>query len=234
MTSARRSLPAFISEFVRDSADAWGDHGLGGLIQEWREWIVFPVFRHGSLIVIEQDLEEDRPEPLSQDVTVYRKSDADNWSGFASIANRRMIARMRRALIRGRNCIVACRDGRIIGYTWISDRVDSDLELFPIPLPKDAAYGWNLYVTPVERNAGVGSALVTARLNLARQLGFRRMWRAIDAKNAPTVRTVEKTWGSGSRIVGKLKYVKILVWSRGWLLRETDPRALVSTEATRP
>jgi len=229
VTSVRRSLFAVIREFIRDSAAAWAGHGFGGLVQEWREWIVFPVFRHGNLIVIEQDLEGHRPERLPQGVTIDRKSDADDWTGFASIANRRMIARMRRAMIRGRNCIVARRGGRIIGYTWISDRVDTDLELFPIPLPKDAAYGWNLYVTPTERNTGVGSALVRARLNFARMHGFRSMWRAIDARNAPTVRTVEKTWGHGSRIVGELKYVRMFGWARGRLLHDVSMTESVST-----
>jgi hypothetical protein len=60
--------------------------------------------------------------------------------------------------------------------------------------------------------------LVNARLNLARDRGFRSMWRAIDAKNAPTVRTVQKSWGRGSRIVGEMAYLKLFGWAYGRLM----------------
>jgi GNAT superfamily N-acetyltransferase len=199
------------------------------VIQEWRESLVFPVFRHGKLIVIEQSLDEERPRHIPAGVSIAVKSDDDDWADFAAIANRRMIARMKRAAYRGRTCITARRGKEMIGYTWISDRIDADLELFPIRLPEDAAYGWNLYVTPRERSSGVGSALVSTRLNLARDRGFRSMWRAIDAKNAPTVRTVQKTWGRGSRIVGEMAYLRLFGRTRGRLLPAAATTVVPST-----
>jgi GNAT superfamily N-acetyltransferase len=212
-----RSLPQAIGEFVLDSADAWSARKLGGLIQEWRESLIFPVFRHGRLIVIEQELDEERAEQVPAGVTIERRSEDDDWTDFSEVANRRMIARMKRAAHRGRNCLIARRDEAIIGYTWISDHVDPDLELFPIPLPGNAAYGWNLYVAPPERSTGVGSALVAARLNFARKRGFRSMWRAIDVGNVATVRTVQKTWGRGSRLVGEMAYMRLFGWAHGRL-----------------
>jgi GNAT superfamily N-acetyltransferase len=107
-----------------------------------------------------------------------------------------------------------------VGYTWLSPRIDPEIEQFPIPLPHEALYGWNLYVLPEERRSGIGSALTSARLQHSQALGYRLGWRAIDAGNRGSVGTVRNTGGEGTRIVGRLRYVRVLGWARGRMVPE--------------
>jgi ribosomal protein S18 acetylase RimI-like enzyme len=84
----------------------------------------------------------------------------------------------------------------------------------PFQFPDHAAYLYNLYVLPSERNTGIGSALALARLQLARRLGFREGWRMVSRSNVPSLRTVRKS--GSTRIVGVVRYIKLLNWTYGW------------------
>jgi len=105
-------------------------------------------------------------------------------------------------LAAGRECLVAWRGDRAIGYTWMSRTVDPAVESLPLALPDDAAYLWDLFVVRDERGSGVGSALTQARLAWAHDAGFARGWRAISPRNRPSVRTAEKT--GAVRILGEI------------------------------
>jgi GNAT superfamily N-acetyltransferase len=214
-TGVHRVLPGPVRRLIADTARAWTDGGVKVVAREWREALEFPLFRRGSGTVIEQDLSYFNPVPVPQGVTVEVREAGADMSDFASIANQRVVRSFLRCLARGRTCIAALRGARVIGYTWVSVEMSGDLELYPVRLPADAVYGWKLFVLPGERSGGVGSSLVSARLQLARDRGFRKMWRVIDRKNIPSVRTVQKTWGKGSRVVGEIAFVKIFRWSFG-------------------
>jgi GNAT superfamily N-acetyltransferase len=104
--------------------------------------------------------------------------------------------------------------------------LDPDLETFPLPLPDDALYGWDLYVDPAERGSGVGSALVSRRLGHSKALGCRVGWRAIDTRNQGSVGTVRNTAGDGTRIVGRFRYVRIFGWMHGRMVPYQSDSAL--------
>jgi GNAT superfamily N-acetyltransferase len=188
-----------------------------------RDHTVGRVFQHGRVRVVEQrlDLVADVPPPSGLTIAPYAGPD---WAPLARFSPPYSAARFRRAVARGRTCLVAWRDGRAVGYTWISDRLETDLEVFPLVLPADAAYGWNLRVDPAERSGGIGSALVSARLVWARARGYRRMYRVVAPDNAASLRTVAKTAGTGTRVLGTLHYVRLLRWRWGRLL-EAPPEA---------
>jgi GNAT superfamily N-acetyltransferase len=75
-------------------------------------------------------------------------------------------------------------------------------------LPSHAAYLWDLYVVPEERSSGVGSALASARIQVAKERGFREGWRMISPTNAASLRTLAKT-GAHTRVVGEMKFIKL-------------------------
>ncbi|WP_440901633.1 GNAT family N-acetyltransferase [Actinosynnema sp.] len=70
------------------------------------------------------------------------------------------------------HCLVLLRDDRIIGMAWLAlvPRV-------PHPFAPDRASGdlQCVYVTPEERNTGLGGELVTAALRLASELNLERV-----------------------------------------------------------
>jgi GNAT superfamily N-acetyltransferase len=121
----------------------------------------------------------------------------------------RDLARFRGLVAAGRHGLVAWRGSQPIGYAWVAERIGPDVTLCDLALPAHAAYFWDLYVSPSERCNGIGSALAGARIQKARELGFSEGWRMIAPSNGASLRTLAKT-GSGTRIVGEFRYLKVL------------------------
>ena len=196
-------------DFPAEARRAWRTGGLTEVRQLVAERSVHLVFRRDRMVVIAQPLDAVREvaTPVGVTITVATSADMDLLSEMSSA---RDIALFKERLAAGRTCLLAWRDGRTIGYTWFSERVGPDVTVCPLPLPAHAAYLYDLYVVPSERSSGVGSALVSARLALARQRGFTEGWRMISVGNAASLRTVEKTGGNGTRVVGEMAYLKVL------------------------
>jgi GNAT superfamily N-acetyltransferase len=204
-----------------DLRDAWRSEGVDGLVEEFRESVQFRLFRHGELRIIAHDLDQVAHPPSPDGVAVRVLNSDRELDAVTGIVNRRSGDRLRRAMAAGRICLAAWRAERPVGYTCLSSRISLRIEQFPIPLPEDVIYGWNLYVVPDERRSGIGSALTGARLRHSRALGYRIGWRAIDARNRGSVGTVRNTAGEGTWVVGHLRYVKVLGWTWSRLIPET-------------
>ena len=128
---------------------------------------------------------------------------------MATMVMQRNLTRFRALIAAGRHAVVAWRGSEPIGYGWVATSVGPDVTSCPLELPPDAAYLWDLYVIPAERSNGVGSALASARIKVARECGFREGWRIISPDNAASLRTLPKS-GAPTRIVGELRFIKIL------------------------
>jgi GNAT superfamily N-acetyltransferase len=167
------------------------------------------LFPRDRMLIVAQALDSVREVPPPLGVTITFAA-AGDWDLVSEVASARDVELFRERHAAGRTCLLACRDGRPIGYTWIAERIARDVTVCPIPLPSNAAYLYDLYVSPGERSSAVGPALVSARLQLARARGFAEGWRMISVGNRASFRTVEKTAGPGTRVVGEMYYVKVL------------------------
>jgi len=196
-----------------DAMLAWRNEGWSGVWDQIRIRSVRRVFRRIRLYVIEQALDSFREVDEPAGITISR-FDGPDWSRLDSILGRRRLRRCQTLAARGRICLVAWRGDRPVGYTWISEQVEPDLEAFPIPLPHDAAYLWDLYVLPYERGHHIGSALTSARLAHVRRLGYRFGWRMVEITNRASLRTVARTVGPGSHVAGQLTWIKFGPWTR--------------------
>ena len=160
------------------------------------------IFRRGRLMVFAHQVDQmvDLPPPAGVRIT---QPTAAEWARLASLVGRRELQRFRALSARGRRCLVAWRGETPVGYAWVADDLGPDVAVSPLPLafPSSAAYLLNLYVLPSERSSGIGSALASGRLRLARESGFREGWRMVAPTNAPSLRTVQKT-AAGTRLVG--------------------------------
>ncbi len=198
-----------LRELPGDVALGWREQGIRGVGAEIRRVTLGQVRWSNRYLIIErrlEDLSEAGP-PAGVLIDAYQGPD---WSALAPIAPARALRAFRARSERGgRTCIAAWRDGRPAGYTWVSESIEPEIESLPLVLPDDAVYGWHLHVAPRERGAGIGTALVRARLLHARARGFRREWRAIRADNRPAVRTAVKTGGE-LLVVGKASLTKRL------------------------
>jgi GNAT superfamily N-acetyltransferase len=195
--------------FPADAMSAWGRERVAGVWSEVAHRSVYRLARWSRSFVIEQDVAQRRERPVPPGIIV-EPFDGERWERLAPIATGRELALMAATAARGRTCFVAWRGEHPVGYTWCSDRMEPDIEVYPLPLPADAAYLWDLYVTPSERSGGIGTALASARLDWAYARGFRRAWRVIRRGNAPSLRTVDKTSGGSARVLGELRYLKLL------------------------
>jgi len=206
-----------------DALGAWRREGATGLRTELAERTIRRVWRRSHMLVIAQDLAACAVAPTPPGVAV-RPFEGD-WSALAGITTARQRAGFAHAVARGRHCLVAWHEGRPLGYTWLSERMERDVEFHELPLAADAVYLWNLWVLPSARNLGIGSALVSARLRLALDLGYREGWRMVAPDNAPSLRTVAKTAGTGTRLVAELYVRKLGARARVRYVPVTGPAA---------
>lgn len=211
MSLARRlaNLAAHWRELPAETRRAWRLGGMREVKDVLAERSVHLVYRRARMLVIAQPLDGLRETPVPAGVTIAAATAAD-IDRLGDMVGARDLRLFRSRHAAGRTCLIAWRAGKPIGYTWFSDRVGPDVTICPLPLPAHAAYLYDLYVVPAERSFGIGSALVSARLRLARERGFTEGWRMIAVGNRASFRTVAKTSGAGTRVVGEMRYLKLL------------------------
>ena len=204
-----------LAKYARDWQTFPGDAALayrrGGLRDVWDAFArrtLHRLVRMGRLVVYAQPLDRAPHIPPPAGVTIS-PLDESGCDALVSLIPQRELERFRALVSAGRHCLVAWRDGQPIGYGWVAEAVGPDVTLVPLPLPPDAAYLWDLYVVPAERSNGVGSALASARCQVARGLGFREGWRTITRTNHASIKTLLRS-GPGARVVGEMRYIKLV------------------------
>lgn len=198
-----------------DAGRAWRHSGARGVWREFRVRTLDRLSRHGIALLLEHVVADVPHLPLPEGVRIAPFAGPD-WSPFLALVTEQRIAKFRKRIARGRECLVAWRGDRPVGFTWISTRVERDIETYPLPLPADATYHWDLYVASAERGTGLGTALAFARLHHAHNQAFCVGWRLIDIDNLASQRTAQKTASSNTRVIGELRYLSLLgrSWSR--------------------
>ena len=193
--------------FPADARIAWSNEGWRGVWEAIASRTLRKVLRRDRMILFAQGL-DDLPEACSPDDVSVTRLLPRELPMLAYLVSRRDLDAFRALLAAGRIGVVAWRGGRAVGYAWMAERLGPDVTRCPIPLPEEAVYLWDLYVLPAERGRGVGSALATERLSIARGLGYQEGWRMIAPRNFASLRTLRA--GGATRIVGEIRYVQVL------------------------
>src|SRR5215207_582518 len=194
--------------FPGDAALAFRLEGLSGVWEALASRTIDRVVRSGHAMVFAQVLESAPDIPPPPGVVIRPLSDED-WPALSRIVTQRAVSQFRVLLKNGHRGLVAWRGVDPIGYGWVAARMGPDVTACPLSLPSHAAYLWDLYVVQHERSNGIGSALASARIRVARECGFREGWRMIAPSNAPSLRTLAKS-GSQTRLVGEMRFIKIM------------------------
>ena len=209
--SPRRRLAKYARDWRTFPHDAVVAYRRGGFREVWDTLAsrsLHRLVRVGRLIVFAHPLDRAPEIQLPEGVTISRVNLA-GCDALDTLVAQRELDRFRGLVAAGRHCLVAWRGIRPIGYAWVAERMGSDVTAVPLQLPPDAAYLWDLYVVPAERSNGIGSALATARCQVARAGGFREGWRMIEPSNHASVRTLERS-GPGARVVGEIRFIKLM------------------------
>ena len=193
--------------FPADAVLLYQLEGMRGLWDALADRTLHRVLRTGRVIVFAQLLESAPEVPPPPGVAIRPLSQKD-WPALSKIVTQRSLALFRTLAANGRHGLVAWRGSEAIGYGWVAEQIGPDVTACPLAMPPYAAYLWDLYVVPAERSNGVGSALASARVELARGLGFREGWRMIAPSNGASLRTLAKT-GPDTKTVGELRFIKI-------------------------
>jgi GNAT superfamily N-acetyltransferase len=208
-------IPTPLRKYLTDLKTFPGDAALSYRHRGWRGvWdtlaprTVYRIFRTGHMLIFAQTLDTSPDVAPPPGVRIAPLSEAD-WPALSTLVTQRDLARFRSLAAAGRHGLVAWRGGQPIGYGWVAERIGPDVTACPLALPVHAAYLWDLYVIPSERGNGVGSALASARIRTAGELGFSEGWRMISPSNFASLRTLAKS-ANHTRVVGELRYVKVL------------------------
>ncbi|MDX1393217.1 MAG: GNAT family N-acetyltransferase [Gemmatimonadota bacterium] len=194
-----------VSRLVHDVRVGIATNGTRAWLGRVADGAAGRVYRRARLVVIEQDLGllTDVPTPVGIRIAPFH----EEWQAVDAIVTSNIMREFRRRHAAGRECLLAWRGDRVVGYTWMSRSCDA-VEGLPLALPHDAAYLWDLFVSVSERGSGVGSALTRLRLAWAREAGFARGWRAVSVTNRASLRTAEKT--GALRILGEIRIERTL------------------------
>jgi GNAT superfamily N-acetyltransferase len=203
-----RKYLADLRTFPGDAALSYRLRGWRGVWQTLAPRTVYRVLRTGHVRVFAQSLDTSPDVAPPPGVRIAPLSEAD-WPALVTLVGQRDLARFRGLMAAGRHGVVAWRDGQPIGYGWVAGHIGPDVSVCPLALPAHAAYLCDLYVIPSERSNGVGSALASARVRKARDLGFIEGWRMIAPSNGASLRTLAKTV-NGVRVVAEFRFVKVL------------------------
>jgi GNAT superfamily N-acetyltransferase len=204
-----------IRTLPHDAALAYRRGGARDLWTTLAHPSLYCVCRHGHLLILAQPLDSFRRLPAPGGVRITEATGSD-LPALEGMVTRRELKGFARRLDAGMVGLIAWRDTRPIGYTWVTKRLLPSFTPCFFALPANAAYLFDLYVVPQERSGGIGSALSSARLEVARAQGFEEGWRMIAPSNAASLRTAEKTGRGGTRVVGEIRYVKFLSKMYSW------------------
>ncbi len=197
-----------VRTFPADARAAWRRDRLRGVWRELRGRTLSRVFAAYHFLVIERDLAEGLETPAPPGISIERFT--GDWEALSAMIGAPRRARFAEATARGRVCFLARRGERPIGYAWLAERMDRRFDPLVLDLPPATAYFTDLYVLPRERNAGVGSSLVSARLRHARERALVRTWQIVAPRNQASLRVVEKTTRVPLRIVAEARSFHIL------------------------
>jgi len=198
--------------FPRDARLAWERRGWQGVRRELAARTTRRVFERTVVVALEADLDDVVDGPVPDGLRIARLGD-DDWPHVARITSPATVDRLKRAHARGRALLLGWRGERVVAWTILSFEMAPDLEKYPMPLPPETAYAWDLTVMSVERGKGTGAAMVRARAQLARELGAKRLRNLIERDNHAALRIARSCFRT-LREFGELRTVRFLSFRR--------------------
>lgn len=113
---------------------------------------------------------------------------------------------------RGQNGLIAFYHDQPAGYAWVSSPLDWELERVHFQIEPSDILCTDVYTAPSLRGLGVQTALTQARLQIFRDLGYRRAICYIEINNLPSLAVWQRKFNA--HIAGKIYFLRIGPWYR--------------------
>ena len=198
-----------LETFPGDAARAWRSAGAAGVWLELRRRTFDRAGGFSRYLVIEADLSSIREIPMPDGIEI-RPFKGPDWSLLGDLGGYRLTRCFARAAEAGRVCLVAWRGSTAVGYIWFSPKTEKCYENFDLSMPPDAIYLWQIQVARSERRRGVGAALGSFGLVMARGQGYRRSWMITRSDNLAAQSTIASL--APSRVLGSVNRIKVTSW----------------------
>ena len=117
-----------------------------------------------------------------------------------------------RRLACGHLGLIALHQGQPVGHAWGCAEVDPDLERVQLKLEAGDMLCADVYTLPAFRGQGIQTSLALARLQLFRDLGYRRAITYIEMRNRPSVAVWQRKLGSLE--IGQIDFIRLGFWYR--------------------
>lgn len=219
MTAAVR-LRGYLEDVLslpRDCRLAWRHGGAAEVLITLLERSLYRVCWGGRYLVVRAPLTTAAPAaPAGVSVGVLAHADIAELDAVASTPRRRLFRRLVRL---GGTCVVARRDGRIIGYVWGLQAGPLAESRFLRSLPPGMPLVRSLFVTRSERGRGVATAMLAALGDTDAAAQARATAPAccalVRAGNRASLRTIESISGGHAEIIGRVVQLKLFRWVLG-------------------
>lgn len=221
-----RSFRKYVTDlktFPGDAARAWRSAGPAGVWLELRRRSLDRAGGYSRYLVIESDLSATREIPVPDGIEIQPFTGPD-WTLLGDMGGDRLAKCFAAAATGGRMCLVAWRGSRAVGYVWLSPAIDQRYENFALPLPPGAIYLWQIQVSRSERRKGVGAALVSFGLRMAKQQGHCRSWMITRSDNQAAQNTIASV--APSRVLATLSRIKVTSWMHTRFFALPTPQSL--------
>jgi GNAT superfamily N-acetyltransferase len=188
---------AYLMQHERREIGPWLAAFLRSFLYNRIDWIVYTRSLEGHLPSIEVRL-----------LVTYLVAGADDFARLRELVLPSEFARLGKRLAHGRICALALYQGRVVGYLWITDEVNFEIDNLQLRLGPGDVYFDDAYTVPAYRNQGVYTALHLQGLRDMQGRGFQRAVSIVDVGNLPSRRVHEKL---GYQEADRLFFRRILI-----------------------
>lgn len=170
------------------------------------------IYNQDEFIVLAKTLfpADTPPDPLPS-LTVRRLTTQAELNLMAPLAGVTDMARFQRMFELGAVVFGAFLEDQVIGWGWLTDKIDPQTNRVQAPLKPGDACLYDLFVASDFRERGIAQRLVASRLQYLRDHGYQRSVITCSKDNPAALKVAQR---AGYVSIGESRHTRLLFWDR--------------------
>lgn len=170
------------------------------------------IYNQDEFIVLAKALFPADPSPeLLPGLSVRRLTTQAEVNLLKPLAGATDMARFQRMFDLDAVVFAAFLEGQVIGWGWLTDKIDPQTNRVQAPLHPGDACLYDLFVAPDFRERGIAQRLVASRLQYLRDHGYQRSVITCSKDNPAALKVAQR---AGYVPIGESRHTRLLVWDR--------------------